>query len=336
MKNTKTNGFNSISSYGNEEFKKHLKQGKIHLGINQKQEQVYLELNDMTNTILGATAGAGKSVLLQLMTHSAVYQLRTKAISSIDIIDSIEEMGHYKRLDKNINVYNDYKEIPNFFLSLEVEFEARRKYLSDNKLRKFEENYKIIIFDQYEKMNKLEEKQGREVSDYCYKILKETLQLGRSFGIKYILSTRDLTTETMSSNMRSLLEDKIVGRTLETYQAEMLVDSNVLESFELENTKSLTTGQFILNSNTNCQNDFIQSYFSETNPNSNLEPKIYKEVYEKGKKELEQDEEFENILKKYKIEVLLEMLIDKNLEEFKKDLIIEQLRKELINESKTI
>jgi hypothetical protein len=337
MKNTNINGFNSISSYGNEEFKKFLKQGKIHLGINQKQEQVYLDLKDMTNTILGATTGGGKSVLLQLMTHSAVFQLNTKTISSIDIIDpKSTEMEHYKGLDKNLNVYNNYEEIPNFFLSLEVELKARRKYLLDNKLRKFFENYKVIIFNDFEQMNKLKEKQGQEISDYCYKILKETLQLGKSFGVKSILSTRDLTAETIPTTFKNLFEDTIIGKTLESYHASVLVNNEILESFELENTKSLTTGQFILNSNTNYQNDFIQSYFSETNPNSNLKPKNYKEVYEKGKKELEQDEEFENILKKYKMEVLLEMLMDKNLEEFKKDLIIEQLRKELTNESKTI
>jgi hypothetical protein len=329
-----------ISSFGNEEFKKHLKQGKIHLGINQKQEQVYLDLNGLKHFLFGATTGGGKGVLMQLMTHSAVYQLNTKTISSIDIIDpKATEMGHYKGLDKNINVFLGYEEIPKAIFNMEVEFEARRKYLSDNKLRKIFENYKVIFFDEFDQINKLADEQGREVSDYCFTKLKRVLQLGRSFGVKVFLTSQDLTAETIPTTFRALFEDKMVGKTLESYHASVLVDSYVFESMGYENTKSLTTGQFIIQAGMEAikENSFVQSYFSEANPNIQGEELCrFKEVYEKGKEELEQTEEFEKILDIYRIAILKEMSIDKNLEDFKKDLVEEALKSFGIEEKEEI
>ena len=318
-----------IYTFHEDEFKKHLKVGHLHLGINQKQEQVYLKLDGLKHFIFGATTGGGKGVLMQLMTHSAVYQVNTKTISSIDIIDpKATEMAQYKGLDKNINVFLGYEEIPKAILNMEVEFEARRKYLNDNKLRKFFENYKVIFFDEFDQINKLADEQGREVSEYCFMILKRVLQLGRSFGVKVLLTSQDLTAETIPTVFRALFEDRAIGKTLEKYHATCLVDETVFESFGYENTKSLTTGQYILQTGGEASNEntFFQCYFSETDPNKKGGVvNKFREVYEKGKEELEQDESFEKELYKVKVEVLKAMRNDENNEDFKNDLIDELL-----------
>lgn len=330
----------SIGSFGNKEFMKHLKQGFIHLGINQKQDQTYLDLVGLKHFIFGAGTGGGKGVEMQLMVHSATYQIGTKTIASSFIIDPKgNEMNHYEGLDKDIHTFMGYEEIPYAIFCMEVEFEARRMYLKKNNLRKFFENFCLIFFDEFDQINKVADEMGSEYSEYCFMILKRVLQLGRSYGTKVLLTSQDLTAETIPTVFRSLFEDRMVGKTLEAYHASVLVDSNVYESFGYENTKNLTTGQFIYQTGleANTENHFIQSYFSEANPNIQGEELCrYKEVYEKGQEELEQDRSFERNLDEYKIEVLNNMLNSDKTEEFKIEYIHRKLEEMGVQSSKTV
>lgn len=125
----------------------------------------------------------------------------------------------------------DFNKIERLFLELE----EKRKERIENKFSN-NENFEIVFIENIDKL--------KGDKEYLIQMIKKFLHLGRPVGIKIIINDNNF--ELDAFPFISLFDTKILGRTLENYQASKFIN---LDKLKIDNIKEITEKKYIIEHN---------------------------------------------------------------------------------------
>lgn len=179
-------------------------------------DKAFIDINKYSHIIIIGNAGTGKSYLLGNIIKDLQYQDWTKVyINEIDKNDFAQYENNYS---------NDIIKTKINLQIIEKELYRRKEIFNKNKainIKEFKEQFKLntkyifVILDEYSfyTINKFDSKQIKLAKEEIGSIIYKIIALGRSYGINAIISTQRASNEQIDTNIRNIINNKIIFRT---------------------------------------------------------------------------------------------------------------------------
>lgn len=191
------------------------REGNIFIGYNIIDKK-FIDINKYSHIIIIGNAGTGKSYLLGNIIKDLQNQDWTKIyINEIDKNDFAKFENNYS---------NDIIKTKCNLQLIEKELYRRKEVFNRNKvinIKEFKEQYNlntkyiIVILDEYSfyTINKYDSKEIRQAKEEIGSMIYKIIALGRSYGINAIISTQRASNEQIDTNIRNIINNKIIFRT---------------------------------------------------------------------------------------------------------------------------
>jgi len=245
----------------NNNYKDYYKKNYIYFGKNDKNENIYKEINEMKHLLIVGQSGAGKSVLVNNLINSLLFN--NIKMYLIDLKGGVEFFKYEKQSAKVVDNLEDLGKLLDNLIKI-----------MNNRLKKMKEKGEtfsseapiFVIFDEIQSINDNKEKLGKKLYDKYWGQIQELLAKARATNIKIWILTQK--PDNINTNIRNNIQLKIIMKLNNNTALQTALGGAYKEIIEEIGIypKYFTPGKFLFENETEkgVKYEYIQSpYISE-------------------------------------------------------------------------
>ena len=185
-------------------YKNYYKKDFVYFGKNENNQNIYKEINEMKHLLVVGQSGAGKSVLVNNLINSLLYN-KTKMF----LIDLKSGVEFYKYNKYNfVKVIDNLKDLEKMLENLKNVMEKRLEKMKKDGETFSKEKPIFAIFDEIQSLNDNKEILGKKTYDKMIGLLQELLAKARATNIKIFIITQK--PDNINTNIRNNIQYKII------------------------------------------------------------------------------------------------------------------------------
>ncbi len=241
-----------------------LQKDRIFYGFNVRTgERYYTTLEVMPHTLVVGKSGSGKSVFLNQIMASLIYNIdHFEKIYLIDLKGGVE-LSKYNDLHSKIHLVDHYDDLLGIFQQIFTQLEDRLKQMKQKGITLFDGPHLCIICDefaqiaQYPAITKEEKEKKLQLQSYLNRIS----MLGRAAKVNLFLQLQKATVDSISSSLRNNLATKICFKVHSNSDAATVFGNtdDLPAIASLGGFKNLQKGRYIFSDDINGENFYMQS-----------------------------------------------------------------------------
>lgn len=241
-----------------------LQQNKIFFGFNVRTgERYYTDLDIMPHTLVVGKSGSGKSVFLNQVMASLLYNItHFEKIYLIDLKGGVE-LSKYEGLHSKIHLVDNYDDLLGIFQNIFTQMEDRLKQMKKNGDTLFNGPHLCIICDefaqiaQYPALTKEEKQNKLQLQSYLNRIS----MLGRAAKCNLLIQLQKATVDNIEASFRNNLATKICFKVHSNSDAATVFGSteDLPAISSLGGFKNLQKGRYILSDDISGENFYMQA-----------------------------------------------------------------------------
>lgn len=204
----------------------------IPVGVNVYGDIVMKALDDMPHLLIAGATGSGKSVMINTIIHSLVYQNNEEQMKLVLIDPKRVELAQFKHLPHLLSkLIYDYEPAVLALNWLVDEMETRYKRLEDADARSIRDvvgmSPIVVVIDEFADLV-LRKKKGE--SSEAEELIVRLAQKSRAVGIHIILGTQRPSTDVVTGLLKANLPTRIAFRTSSRVDSAVILDQGGAEA----------------------------------------------------------------------------------------------------------
>ncbi|MEA3451641.1 MAG: FtsK/SpoIIIE domain-containing protein [Bacteroidota bacterium] len=243
-----------------------LKDGYVYFGKNNKNEDIYINTNELTHYLVAGASGSGKSVLQNLLIASFLYNIKNiKNLYLVDLKGGAVEFGRYNNFANNVNVISSIKQLLMLTRELLKEMNNIFEDMSKNNITKLKKDAIIVTIDEYGTIETQSHELEKEDATELKNNLKTLLAKSRAANIKFFIATQKATSDSIDTTLRENLQSKILMKTKSKDAQKATINSlEILDELDI-NPAKFAKGQYLFLDDTTGDDQYIQAPFVPDN-----------------------------------------------------------------------
>ncbi len=243
-----------------------LQKDRIFYGFNVRTgERYYTSLEVMPHTLVVGKSGSGKSVFLNQIMASLIYNIdHFEKIYLIDLKGGVE-LSKYNGLHTKLHLVDHYDDLLSNFQQIITQMEDRLKHMKQNGLTLFDGPHLCIICDefaqiaQYPAITKEEKDNKLQLQSYLNRIS----MLGRAPKVNLFLQLQKATVQNIDSGLRNNIATKICFKVHSNSDAATVFGNteDLPAIASLGGFKNLQKGRYILSDDISGEDSYMQSSY---------------------------------------------------------------------------
>ena len=241
----------------------------------KKLEDLYIPLKSILHTAILGGSGNGKSIFLKLFLSNIFYHFdKLDKLYFIDFKNGIaskpfENVANRLNIqDKIITCDRDINKLHLLLTDISNINENRMKYLKDNDLEKWENEYIFIIFDEFAEVLNYEAstKEDKEILKQIISMINSLFATARSSNIFITYATQSFVKDVSNINttIKTNTSTKFLFKTTQSTSISSVVSSEDLDDIGV-NPKNLKIGEALLLDNESMASLKFKSVFIDKN-----------------------------------------------------------------------
>jgi len=265
----------------NNNYLNYYKKDFIYFGKNDKNENIYKKINDMKHLLIVGQSGAGKSVLVNNLINSLIFN--NVKMYLIDLKGGVE----FNKYNKYAEVIDNLDDLQKFLDNLVKIMNERLKRMKEKGETFSSEKPIFAIFDEIQSINDNKEILGKKNYDKIVGQLQELLAKARATNIKVWILTQK--PDNLNTNIRNNIQLKIIMKLNNNTALQTALGGSYKEIIDKIGIypKYFTPGKFLFENETDqgVKYEYMQSpYINNLNflENENKKNKINLKKSDKG------------------------------------------------------
>jgi ankyrin repeat protein/energy-coupling factor transporter ATP-binding protein EcfA2 len=210
-----------------------LKKGEIYFGETTLGSR-YTKIEDTKHQIIVGQSGSGKSVLINGLLLSILYNLEdVDKLYLVDLKGGVE-LYRYEQLSNKIEVIYEKERLLELCLKLELEMHARNRWMKNNGKVKIDQLPIFLIFDEFAQVMNIGYKEGRE---NILSRLTSISQLARAANIKLWVGLQSNTTDTIESAFRNNIQSRILMKVEDSLSINNTINEHIIKKLGVDVTR---------------------------------------------------------------------------------------------------
>lgn len=243
---------------------RYLRDGHVFMGINMRDgEPFYVPLAKLSHVLIGGQSGAGKSVMLNQVMRSLLYNLNQ--IDDITLVDLKRvELARYRNLSPKIKLVTNYTDLPDLMQSFVDDMERRYDAMTESGQVACRSNFRFLIIDEFASIQQRPLGTADEKKRHAALITNLNLlsQLSRAAGIKIWAQLQKPTADNMDTSFRTNLQS--VGSFFMPAKVNAAAMFGEIDGLPADPTK-LRKGEFVFRDDASGETVLLKStYCDET------------------------------------------------------------------------
>jgi len=187
----------------NKNLNEYYAKNKIFIGKNENGDKIYKDINDMKHLLIVGQSGAGKSVLVNNLINSLLFN--QVELFLIDLKGGVEFFKYEKQ---GANVVDNLDDLGKLLDNLIDIMNKRLAKMKQNGETFSSEAPIFVIFDEIQTINDNKEKLGKKLYDKYWGQIQELLAKARATNIKIWILTQK--PDNINTNIRNNIQLKII------------------------------------------------------------------------------------------------------------------------------
>lgn len=213
-----------------------LEKGKLYWG--EGIEGAYLtDISDASHMLIMGESGSGKSNFMNGLILSLLHSIETiEHIYMVDFKGGVELHEYADLIPQKIEMV-DYKlRLLTLLKRIQLEMEARLKYMRAQGIRKITQNPIFLIIDEFADISQMEESTHEErlLKEQILSILRELTRKARATNIKIWAMLQEANADNMEPSFKNQLQSRVLLKTTEENTARFAISDNHLNEIGLD------------------------------------------------------------------------------------------------------
>lgn len=213
-----------------------LEKGKLYWG--EGIEGAYLtDISDASHMLIMGESGSGKSNFMNGLILSLLHSIETiEHIYMVDFKGGVELHEYADLIPQKIEMVDYKHRLLTLLKRIQLEMEARLKYMRAQGIRKITQNPIFLIIDEFADISQMEESTHEErlLKEQILSILRELTRKARATNIKIWAMLQEANAGNMEPSFKNQLQSRVLLKTTEENTARFAISDNHLNEIGLD------------------------------------------------------------------------------------------------------